>query len=131
MSVRFKNNWAVIKLIAFSKSTTAYNIIKELSNNQIQSICELAINTFYGNIKVSSSNKEKLQVYKKSLVYLSNNLHTIQNKKKYMLKNVLFLQLLIKCVNNHISIIVKDNENEVDRKENCSSMESVSSTDKE
>ena len=122
MSVRVLNNWPVIKLIAISSLKEIHNIVKELSNNQIQSICEIIVNTFTGNIKISANSKSNLQIYKKNLTYLSDNSHSIENKRKYMLLNKPFLKLIIKSASKHISSLSK---NENNRKKSSSALEQI------
>jgi TATA-binding protein-associated factor Taf7 len=128
MSAKLRDNWLVIQLI--STSTPYFQLqalLRGLSVDQVLAISEIAANTFYGNITISRESTLKLKPYKKVFQYLSNPLHTASNKRKYLIRNKVALQILIEAVNKSVNKILKD-ECEEDSEECDSDLGSLSPT---
>jgi hypothetical protein len=131
MSRKVIYNWPVIQILTKEIPLNQLkNIIKEFSPNQIQSIAEISINILYGNLAISETQKDLLKPYKKVLIYLSGENHTLKNKQVYISRNLTAVKQIIKSASKQMSSILKEHY-EQDPEKSDSTLGEVSSTSQE
>ncbi|KAF4518577.1 hypothetical protein B566_EDAN015730 [Ephemera danica] len=85
MSSRVKSNEAILRILTRIKPSARKNVINELDEDAICSICEIAHNTLKGNVKLSLSQKQKLSRHRRVLRRLCQTGESWRVKKKKML----------------------------------------------
>ena len=80
-------------------------ILSQLSPNQIKALCEIAVNTYYGVIPITSLYKNKLSIYKEVFDSLSQK-KSLAKKRTELLDHPEFITLLLKAVQKHITTVL-------------------------
>ena len=78
-----------------------------MSVEQVLAIAELSLNIWYGNIPITEIEKKSLVSYKTIIKYLSSDLHSISNKRKYISKHIKGVHELITSSEPYIASLQK------------------------
>ena len=103
---KLKKNFENLKLLSDCKKKIRNSIIKKGGKDLILSINECVVNTLNGNVKLTTSEKEKLKKFK----YILRNLlekKSISKKKQILIQQGGFLQVLLPSAITLIGTIIE------------------------
>ena len=103
---KLKKNFENLKLLSDCNKKIRNHIIKKGDKDLILSINECVLNTLNGNVKLTFTEKEKLKKFKHTLRKLLKR-KSILNKKKILIQEGGFLQVLLPSAISLISTIIE------------------------
>lgn len=92
---KFRKNIKLLKQLSKCKKILRKNILKFADEELVLSICECVLNTLNGNIKLDHKIIKKLEKYKKHLRNLADVNLSLKKKKKILIQQGGFLNLLL------------------------------------
>ena len=120
MSKRVLINWPVLELLNLNiPDSTLKNIVKELSENQVLALAELAINILYGTIEITSIEKENLSKHRKVIKYLADRGYSVYSKRRYITQHRAALIDIVKASEKHIRPLLLYNHEKGGEKRDC------------
>lgn len=84
-----------LELIKTCPKTLRKQVLKKLPNRSVKAICECTHNVLKGNIPLSPYQKKSLKKYKNSLRKIGTKKGTLFSKKKLIIQQGGFLNILI------------------------------------
>ena len=96
MSKRLKSNLSFIHFLTDNISDVQFkSLLKILTNDQVNTISELAANVLYGNIPISDKFKSILKRFKAKIGSIGNSKNSITNRKRLIAKEYRLVRLLL------------------------------------
>ena len=102
---RIQKNLDYLKVLSCCPKKMCKTIISNGPKDLIDSICECVLNLLIGNIRLDQNHKERLYKYKNSLRKLLKK-KNLKQKKKILVKNGGFLQILLPSIISGLASIV-------------------------
>jgi len=84
MSVRLRRNWDLLKVLKSGTPDQRKALIKASSNDLILAICEIVDNVLRGTVKLTPTQRKKLQSYKGQLRKLASKNVAPKEKRKVL-----------------------------------------------
>ena len=81
-------------------------LIKNADKNVISTLCESVSNILAGNIPITEEQKQKLKRHRKTLHYLCESKHSIENRKKKLLNGGVLLELVVPAAISGVASII-------------------------
>lgn len=84
-----------LQLIDTCPAPLRKHLLKKLPTRSVKAVCECSLNVLKGNIPLSSHQKKSLSKYKSTLRKIGNKKGSLLQKKKLIVQNGGFLNILI------------------------------------
>lgn len=95
-----------LKLIQNCPIPLRKHLLKKLPLRSVKGICECSLNVLKGNIPITPQQKRQLGKYKSTLRKIANKKGTLSNKKKVIIQQGGFLNILIPAAVTALSAII-------------------------
>ena len=95
-----------LKLIQNCPASLRKHLLKKLPLRSVKGICECSLNVLNGNLPISSQQKKKLRKYKVTLRKIANRKESLPKKKKIIIQEGGFLNILIPAAISAISTLI-------------------------
>ena len=106
MSMLVKTHQAFLQVLATSTRKQALALIKTMSTQQLNAICEILINIRYGNVRVNDAVKKKLQRKKNIIRELTSKSTGAKLRKTLIEKEVVLIVYVVKLILTKLKTIV-------------------------
>ena len=106
MSMLVKTQQAFLQLLVTSRRKQALASIKTINNQQLNAICEILINIWYGNVPVNDTVKKKLQRKKNVIQELTSKSTGAKLRKTLIEKEVGLIIYVVKLILPQLKTIV-------------------------
>lgn len=98
---RLKHHAVVLRAIPHLNKEQLKAVLKHSSVDFVKTICEISLNLLKGNIELSSDEKAKLKVYKKTLRQLAKPNQSVRQKRKLLVSSSKLISLLALLIKHH------------------------------
>ena len=96
MSQRIKRHWALVNFLTQQiPLTLVKSILSALSQEQVNAIGEIAVNTLYGIIPIKPQFKKTLKRYSDLIEFIGEKTNSIKKRKKAIVSNPKAVVLLL------------------------------------
>ena len=96
MSKRLERHLHLLRVLARGDKKLRDSLIRNSDESLVHCLCECALNTLKGNVPLTTSQKKKLAVHKKSIRELAVKHPSLKHKKKLLVqRGGAFLPLLL------------------------------------
>ena len=96
MSQRVKRHWALVNFLTQQiPLTLVKSILSALSEEQVNAIGEIAVNTLYGIIPIKPQFKKTLKRYSDLIEFIGEKTNSIKKRKKAIVSNPKAVVLLL------------------------------------